>query len=655
MTGDGYRLTKGIKQNLVLQGSKRDIQVTKFFSRFFGVTFSKEGRFKRKTDYTMVFLQPSETMQLNFNLSNEMLLLFSQYPKFDTRTFDLVDKTLEDYSNRLDKLCVIIVSEDASFIDEISRLIEAQSDFRLIVPFLYDEILSSNYNETKIYNRMRKFLYSRDLFALESPLQKDDYFFGRSHVVQQLLGKYLSGEQSGLFGLRKIGKTSVLYALQRTLIHRNGKSLFIDCQSPAVHMKKWYQLLEYIVIEFSKRYDLYYFFKSISYNEGNAASRFEKDIGDLYDLLEKQRILLIFDEIENISYSVSMNEHWKSGNDFLYFWQTIRSVYQKNPNILSFVIAGVNPTIVEIPLIQKSDNPIFGMIKSIYLDFFELSDIKHMVSRIGGYMGLQFDEEIFTYLVEDYGGHPFLTRQVCSLINKTIKDKPSKVDKYLYKGKKENFDTTITPYVDQIISVLENWYPHELKLLSILAAKGNTQFQQEINSKNEINHLLGYGIVVKYKNSYNITINAVSKYAQKVFIDNSIPDNLDEKWASISKRRNKIEINIREIIKNALQSNLGKASTKNILLGVKNSSIRDTIKTNTVSKILEDYFYFPDYIVVISKNWKYFENIFADKSDFIMCMKTINEYRVDAHAKQIDDATYFRLDYALKWIIDAIE
>lgn len=644
-----FRVTKGIKQDVIIRGDRREREIVSKFSKFFGVTFSRMGSFKHKR-YAIDFLQPNEIMQRNYNLSNEFLLLFSNYQSFDTRTFDLVDKTLEDFSNRLDKLCVFVVSDDDKFISKVSRLIEDQKDFRLVVPFTYKEVQSNNFNLEFLNDRMRQFLYSRDLFSFESPIQKDDFFYGRSQVVQHLYSKYSAGEQSGLFGLRKIGKTSVLYALERTLIHRNGKSIFIDCQSPSVHKQRWFELLDHIVEVIYRKYSLKREQLLGKYTDKSAAINFEYELIKLYRDLDENRILFIFDEIESITFELSPSEHWKENLDFLYFWQTIRSVYQKQPKVFSFVIAGVNPKIVEISSIKNYDNPIFSMIKPIYLNFFSYDDVKKMVSRIGGYMGLTFDEEIFTHLVDDYGGHPFLIRQVCSILNSYVDEKPVCIDKYTYRNNKSDFEHKMTMYFEQIVGVLKTWYPHELELLSVLSIEGNSNFISKVKSKTEIEHLKGYGVLYEKGKKYSITINALSDYVRTQYKDKSVPEALEKKWAIISRRRNSLEQKLRDIILVSLESNNGKANTKNALLGIKDSSIRTKIRAMTSRDIINNYFYFPDYTKLIVKSWSDFEKIFIDKNHFQMCMEIVNKYRVDAHAKFIDDEQYFSLNYSLEWL-----
>ena len=224
---DDFKKSTGVKQGLRLCGNEDEIKVANQLSKFFKITFSKEGTFKT-TSYVFNFLQPGEEFREYYNLYNEVLLLFSPYTEFESRTLDFVDKTLEEFDNRLDKVCVFLVSRDGDIETKINGLNTANKDSRIIVPFTYAEILQNGISKTDINTKLRKYFYSRDLFALESPLKTEAYFYGRNTLIQKLYDKYLIGEQSGLFGLRKTGKTSVLYALERQMVLRSGCYVYID-------------------------------------------------------------------------------------------------------------------------------------------------------------------------------------------------------------------------------------------------------------------------------------------------------------------------------------------------------------------------------------------------------------------------------------------
>lgn len=56
---DGYKKSTGIKKGLHLRGNEDEIKVAKQLSKFFKITFSKEGVFKT-TSYVFNFLQPGK-------------------------------------------------------------------------------------------------------------------------------------------------------------------------------------------------------------------------------------------------------------------------------------------------------------------------------------------------------------------------------------------------------------------------------------------------------------------------------------------------------------------------------------------------------------------------------------------------------------------
>lgn len=653
-----YKHYSGIKKGLIIRGNREEIEITRLFSKFFLITFSRQGRFKT-TDYVFAFLKPGENLRESFNMYNEVLLLFSPYTEFETRTMDFIDKTLQEFENRLDKVCIILISKDNEIESIIKQLNTDNKDSKIIVPFTYEELLREKLTEEKLQYKLRNYFYNRDLFALESPLKTDTYFFGRINIVQALYDKYSLGEQSGLFGLRKVGKTSVLYALERLIALRGGNSIYIDCQDTSVHKSRWNELLFYLVDLIRQKYDLE---KDIisnidNYTERDASRYFEKDLINLKKKLNDRRILLIFDEIEHITFKTSSTDFWLEKNDYINFWQTLRAIYHKDPSLFSFIIAGVNPLCIEEPTVNGYDNPIFGMLNPTYLELFSVKDIKEMISSIGNYMGLKFDEEIFSMLADDYGGHPFLIRHVCSLINKDVSmERPYKVTKYDYKHKKKEYDSKISSYIESIISVLKRYYPEEYKLLEILIIYGNDKFKEQLQFyENAINHLLGYGILKKSNGNYFVTIEAVTDYIKMKFEYKKIADTKEARWEEVTVHRNNIEESLRKVILMNLSMNFGKKNVKNKVLEIIDLQRKDKIQNLELNDIFKNELYLLDLKKIIVKNWDKFDKIFMDKVKFETFIDLINKMRIDAHAKTISDDDMALLRICFKWFEDILE
>ena len=61
-------------------------------------------------------------------------------------------------------------------------------------------------------------------------------------------------ENAGIFGLRKTGKTSILYSLERMARKTEALTSFVDCQT--LHLKAWNKALSHVIQENCDRADV---------------------------------------------------------------------------------------------------------------------------------------------------------------------------------------------------------------------------------------------------------------------------------------------------------------------------------------------------------------------------------------------------------------
>jgi hypothetical protein len=667
-------------QPIRITGTQKAQQVVREFAKYGIITFSREQNFKSSV-YSLHFIKPVEKLKQLYNLGDEVLILCCNdaMANFKSRTKDFIDYLLAsqgEFKNRLDKITCFLIDDNDNIVEIIKQDRTESPDTRLIVPFSYAE-LSSGLNDLFLQERLRAFLYERDLFGIASPLKNDTLFFGkdRTNVISELYGKYRQGEHGGVFGLRRIGKTSVLNLLRRRIEEDNGAAIYLDCTK--YHLQRWNSFLHQIIIELQQKYaydnndsdslhlpqDFSISDASSRYNEAKAMLSFESDLASLYHGLSDTRILLIFDEIELISYETSPSEHWRSGNDALYFWQTLRSISQTNSNIFSFVITGVNPKCIEASKINGYPNPIFNVLSPLFISLFELSDVKRMVSDIGGYLGLRFDEEIFTKLIEDYGGHPFLTRQVCSRINSDVlargENRPFLVTKYSYSKYASDYRTKMEGVISQILDVLQDYYPKEFSLLKTLALNGSREFKKQLQfGENTIGHLLGYCLIKKDAGDYYIRIKSIEEYLNEKYKYEKILYDDASKRLRVSERRNAIEVKLRDIIAHQISMKYGKKA-KEKLIDLLRGSTKDESQTAKLQaldfrKAMQEV-YFMQLKHLIEKDWAAYQALFADKVKFQQFFELINRYRTDAHAKDIDEDDEALLNIAFKYFEKALQ
>lgn len=147
------------------------------FSKYGLITFSREQTFK-SSFYSIHFIKPVAKLKQLYNLGDEVLIICCNdaLRNFKSRTKDFIDYLLvTQFKNRLDKITCFLL-DDCDNIQEIIKADRAENpDARLIVPFSYTE-MESGLNDCMLQDRLRAFLYERDLFGIASPL-KDEYLF----------------------------------------------------------------------------------------------------------------------------------------------------------------------------------------------------------------------------------------------------------------------------------------------------------------------------------------------------------------------------------------------------------------------------------------------------------------------------------------------
>ena len=644
----------GIKSGLNLSEASQDEQkIIKKISKLFHIGFFRKVEFKQM-QYVYIFGKPSNDFTLKFNIDTEVLILFNKLDLFEKRTLDIVDKLLTEYYNRLDKYCVIIISNDNLICNKIESINAGEKLSRVFVPFTYNELIDYRVGNAFIETRFKKFFYVRDLFDLDSPIKSESFFFGRSKIVHEFFEKYTNSENSALFGLRKIGKTSVLYAVRRLFESKELPVIYIDSQSPSIHKRRWYEALEKIIyLAYEQMPEINNDLVKIkNYSEKDASTFFEKDLKKISLLKGGKKILLIFDEIENITFNISPSEHWNKNDDFLLFWQTIRSIFQSNRDIFTFIIAGVNPHVLEVTSLGSFDNPIFKIATPKYLNLFNFDTVKEMTYTIGMYMGLIFEEEVFFLLYEDFGGHPFLTRVACSNINKLLPDnRPESVTKFWYKQNRSKFIIPVISYVEQLLSVLKNFYNNEYQMLEVLANDSLELFGQLINSSpRAAEHLEGYGLVNMTPNQYYFKLKIIEDYIIQTSSIVKLGLSLDKKWEAISKRRNPLEKKLRNLAVIILKANYGN-NYKQKFLSVVDDRRKSKLENLTIEEIFQSHYLFFDISQLYVKEFKLFQNVFENQSNkFYSAMQHINEFRVDAHAKEISEEDYQMIMLEFRWL-----
>lgn len=222
----------------------------------------------------------------------------------------------------------------------------------------------------------------------------------------------------------------------------------------------------------------------VRYTKENAAQLFSDDIGVLLDRSTDQ-VVVMLDEIEHVTPDLAgaLARHWD--DDFVIFWQVVRGVSQERRGKFRFVIAGVNPRCLQASTFGNQPNPIFEFAQTHVIDPFDTRAVREMIERIGNYSGVKFEDNVFDYIHDQYGGYPYLTRLACGrVVNLASSAQTSpvfSVDDFVRRT--EDISVRLyEPISDMLLSFVW-WFEDEYYLLEQLA-EGDEEFVEGYLTEN---------------------------------------------------------------------------------------------------------------------------------------------------------------------------
>ncbi len=622
----------------------------------FGFSVTHAAKVSRGGDEISAFyLRPDPHMRELLGLERELLLVYAAFPQLQARTVELHDYVVNSNRVRLDPLGSIIVSDASNTRAFIRSFLMSESDRPPIVALRTEELTRIDTLEALQRVFLEQF-FQRDLFGLESPVNKDSVYFGRGELTTELFDRVRNGQNSGLFGLRRMGKTSVLFAVARRLVAANeGVFTYIFLQDPSRYKLRWRDLLQAIVretathlspetLETSKVFGLHR-----SYSEELAAERFRNDMKALLAVAPGGRIVLGLDELESISFELSPADHWNG--DFLPFWQALRALHQETEGRFVFLVSGINPQPLERHQVGRFDNPLFETARLYYLPPFEAKDIEAMIGTLARFMGLDVETQVYQELIQEFGGHPFLTRKACSVAVAHVQ-RPGKLSAKYYIQQRPKIDLEIDRTVTQILSVLGTWYPDEYELIRNLAQGDTGDFLKATQASSALTqHLEGYGLVLNARTQPVIAIGAVKSHLERVPGPSKTPEAMandpDAVGLELSRRRNPIERALRHVISEGLQFAYGIDRAAHQALQSWSPERRIELARYSYEDRWE-HTYFDELVRVVDKEWPAFQNFFsADKAKVLAWLDHVNRSRADAHARNLkpDDLAFVRVSF----------
>ncbi|MEQ8957685.1 MAG: hypothetical protein RLP02_07145, partial [Coleofasciculus sp. C2-GNP5-27] len=306
-----------------------------------------------------------------------------------------------------------------------------------------------------------RYLPGADLFDDRNAIGDTLSFFGRVELLNRLEEELRRNQGIGLFGLRKSGKTSIL--LQLSFAMRQHPVVHIDLQRYGGKQRYGAELLNQILQQLIKLVNEHHpqskdtnfnwvrsrhfsarSAKALTTNSARSAkalttnfkpfsqdspapdliSEFTQRINTLSPLLQAAGyhlpILCFLDEIERIL--PTKTDPKERTEEFNACFGVLRVLSQEQRQ-LSLLVADVHADCNRINQWQQPDvptNPVFSFFKEYFVSPFYQSETTRMLTDIGELMGVTFDQATQIAIHRESGGHPFIARQLASLLCKKV-------------------------------------------------------------------------------------------------------------------------------------------------------------------------------------------------------------------------------------------
>ena len=625
--------------------------------------------------YGEAYIKPGYRLGTALLASKEILLLVADFPDVQTRNVRVAERRIARSGGRVQKGVAIVAHRDPAG-DSRLRAWGRESGLT-ILPLNYSDDIPAGQT---LLDRLLEDLYSYDRFDLTGPVRSEFQFFGRP-FTPDLARRLTEGSIHALFGMRKVGKTSLVNRVLDELRDRHScRTVMLDASDDSLSALTAAALLGAIATAVSQAGSHQGGYSTVV-AESTDSTETPAQAGQrlLSAIASVERPLILFiDELDYITPSSPIASHWHS--DFNLFFRALRRVYQESTRggpTFSIVLSGVSSRWFTEETVDGVENAALALVPEGYLPPLDRSESIEMIETLGGACGLIFEHDTADEIARTASDNPFWTRKLGSYINSCYDlDRPLRPAlKDVRQLCEEFLEIEGAQLAYSSLRHLFRIYP-DLGFASISATEGRAHAVSE-----ELLSFLGrYGIIDETGEASGPMIaqgirrwkREDSQEVRELPFGNSPPERTaiepgsassvgEEQWAEmlseVSLRRNMVERQLRDLILVVTRTECaGQDSQRKpaeVIRAALPAERRVDAEGKSAAQLLKSL-YWVDLLQIVRKNWRWYERLFADRAKFDLWGEIVND-RPDAHAKELDGAELALQRRAIDWFSSAIE
>lgn len=416
-------------------------------------------------DCAVTHIRFSNAIETGFGFTREVMLFYSPHEDLQSRTFETAVREAQTSSRSVTPDTFFIWSPDQRV---GMKLRDWSRPDKLGIPLKLDDE-----NALSLISLLRDHIYSRDLFHITIPVSGAS-FFGRRTLIQSLRDDVFNQRVTGIFGLRKSGKTSILMKLREELAKDQVTCVYVDLEAfPTPPEDPTDDILAETrnrLIQALKNQNL----RTKELSETSKRPSILELKNALQELLVKlskdgYRVLLMLDEIEYLTPSDKIDVAEGDMPRISQLLAAFRSVVQESTNF-SFILSGLTSAIIEEGRLYGRPNPLFSWANPLYVRPLDRSEADDLARTVGGKMGIRILPGALEALHEASGGHAYLYRNLSSAVVKNLPadDVQRTMGKASVLHELEDWKSRVDGNIREIIDHIQRYYPTEGVMLELL-------------------------------------------------------------------------------------------------------------------------------------------------------------------------------------------
>lgn len=441
-----------------------------------------------------------------FGLNREVIAYYTAHSDLQLRTYQRLDELLEKAPRPATPDLFLLWSPDPMTASKAE-------DWSSRAPFTVVGLprKSSDDSAGDLWHNLSKRLTTTNLYDQTLPVTGLD-FFGRQTVLQELTQHLQAGRVSGIFGLRKTGKTSLVKELgRRVMLTRETEQIFVlrDLETlPSATADQVPNLLEDLRVNLLaelRKNDLRTH-ELVSLPERPTVPDFRRALHTLLGHIAKKdvNVVLALDEVESL---VGHAGSWNSERpDVVELLGAFRALVQENANF-NVVLSGLTSSVLEAGQLFGRENPFFAWATPLFLPRLTNDESREILARLGERMAVTWTDAAADSAAEIADGHVFLLRTLAARVVESLSSEIGlrEVSASTIDATRRQWRRSVSGHVREMLESVARYYPDEHSLLDMLISDPRQMDLLEEEFPSQIEHLIQLNLLVDTSEGLRLT------------------------------------------------------------------------------------------------------------------------------------------------------